>query len=283
MEQQHIPAPSRLVVCFRAAGCSYLLPLCLLAPCRPGDRPPAPRSSFAIHWTQRCEQSWRRAFMAFGLGIPALFVNLSVAAWIKFSRSAVAAASTTIVLGLSLLAMAFFVRKWTSHILDSEKADLVSLLQLQGRTALAHPWTCLSACSVATPTCPSGPTYCGCSCSALDLRKQKCPCLCYRLFGCRCVCRCPAWRLPGAACRRRRQRGFQWRLKACHLTGTCGLRPAEAGWVLCCRRCRPLQLTAMAAAFDRCLVPPAAADGCSRQADLRASWCNCNSVLPLPL
>ncbi len=68
--------------------------------------------------------------MAFGLGIPALFVNLSVAAWIKFAKSPVAAATTTIVLGVSVLVMAFFVRKWTSHILDSEKADLVRMLLL---------------------------------------------------------------------------------------------------------------------------------------------------------
>jgi calcium release-activated calcium channel protein 1 len=93
---------------------------------RPGDKPPAPRGSFAIHWTQRCEQSWRRAFLSFGLGIPALFVNLSVAAWIKFDQSVVAAVSTTVVLGLSLVAMLFFHRKWTSHILDEEKVDLVS-------------------------------------------------------------------------------------------------------------------------------------------------------------
>eukprot|EP00882_Tetradesmus_deserticola_P026906 GHRQ01029727.1.p1 GENE.GHRQ01029727.1~~GHRQ01029727.1.p1 ORF type:complete len:295 (+),score=71.27 GHRQ01029727.1:368-1252(+) len=34
----------------------------------PGDRPPAPARSFAMHWAQRCEQSWRRAFLLFGLG-----------------------------------------------------------------------------------------------------------------------------------------------------------------------------------------------------------------------
>jgi hypothetical protein len=66
--------------------------------------------------------------MAFGLGIPALFVNLSVAAWIKFYKSPIAAALTVVVLGVSLLAMAFFVRKWTSHILDSKEVDLVSSL-----------------------------------------------------------------------------------------------------------------------------------------------------------
>jgi hypothetical protein len=71
--------------------------------------------------------------MAFGLGIPALFVNLSVAAWIKFYKSPVAAACTAVVLGVSLLAMAFFVRKWTSHILDSKEVDLVSMA-LSGAT-----------------------------------------------------------------------------------------------------------------------------------------------------
>lgn len=105
---------------------SCLCDTVLCAVPRPGDKPPAPRGSFAIHWTQRCEQSWRRAFLSFGLGIPALFVNLSVAAWIKFDQSVVAAVSTTVVLGLSLVAMLFFHRKWTSHILDEEKVDLVS-------------------------------------------------------------------------------------------------------------------------------------------------------------
>jgi Flp pilus assembly protein protease CpaA len=54
-------------------------------------------------------------------------VNLSVAAWIKFDQSVVAAVSTTVVLALSLVAMLFFHRKWTSHILDEEKVDLVGI------------------------------------------------------------------------------------------------------------------------------------------------------------
>lgn len=110
-----------LVVC--AAVC--LLSTAGLVLHRLGDRPPAPRSSFAIHWTQRCEQSWRRAFMAFLLGIPALYINLAVAAWIKFDKSVAAAISTIVVLALSLVAMAFFHRKWTSHILETAISDPV--------------------------------------------------------------------------------------------------------------------------------------------------------------
>jgi hypothetical protein len=41
---------------------------CCSCLCSWGDRPPAPARSFAMHWAQRCEQSWRRAFLLFGLG-----------------------------------------------------------------------------------------------------------------------------------------------------------------------------------------------------------------------
>jgi hypothetical protein len=63
--------------------------------------------------------------MAFVLGIPALYINLAVAAWIKFDRSMAAAISTIVVLALSLVAMAFFHRKWTSHILETVISDPV--------------------------------------------------------------------------------------------------------------------------------------------------------------
>lgn len=63
--------------------------------------------------------------MAFLLGIPALYINLAVAAWIKFDKSMAAAVSTIVVLGLSLVAMAFFHRKWTSHILEVAISDPV--------------------------------------------------------------------------------------------------------------------------------------------------------------
>lgn len=35
---------------------------------RPGDRPPAPRRTFAVHWARRCERHWRRAFRLFTAG-----------------------------------------------------------------------------------------------------------------------------------------------------------------------------------------------------------------------
>eukprot|EP00878_Enallax_costatus_P046048 GHUV01055635.1.p1 GENE.GHUV01055635.1~~GHUV01055635.1.p1 ORF type:complete len:269 (+),score=46.00 GHUV01055635.1:735-1541(+) len=91
---------------------------------RPGDRPPAPARSFAMHWAQRCEKSWRRAFMLFGAGIPSMFANLAVSAWIKFDTSLVASVLTTVVMGLSLVFMAYFHRKWTAHILDKESKEL---------------------------------------------------------------------------------------------------------------------------------------------------------------
>eukprot|EP00879_Flechtneria_rotunda_P017857 GHRR01018717.1.p1 GENE.GHRR01018717.1~~GHRR01018717.1.p1 ORF type:complete len:321 (+),score=66.46 GHRR01018717.1:1528-2490(+) len=91
---------------------------------RMGDRPPSPDRSFTMHWAQRCENSWRRAFMLFGMGIPCLFANLSVAAWIKFDTSRPAAVLTTVIMGLSLAAMVHFHRKWTAHILETERTEV---------------------------------------------------------------------------------------------------------------------------------------------------------------
>jgi hypothetical protein len=86
---------------------------------RPGAQPPAPRRTFAMHWEQRCERSWRRAFMLFGAGVPCLFANLAVAGWIKFSGSVPAAAITTVVLLAGLFLMAALHRPWSAHILGS--------------------------------------------------------------------------------------------------------------------------------------------------------------------
>ena len=44
----------------------------------------------------------------------------------KFDTSVVASALTTVVMGLSLVVMAYFHRKWTAHILDNESKELVS-------------------------------------------------------------------------------------------------------------------------------------------------------------
>jgi hypothetical protein len=96
----------------------------MLPVCREGDTPPAPQRSFAMHWLQRCEGSWRRAFLLFGAGIPTMFANLAVAAWIKFA-SLVASVLTTVVMVASLAFMAYFHRKWTTHILATEQLEQV--------------------------------------------------------------------------------------------------------------------------------------------------------------
>jgi hypothetical protein len=57
-------------------------------------------------------------------GIPCLFANLSVAAWIKFDKSLLSQLMTTIVLVLALVSMGYS-RKWSAHILETERTELV--------------------------------------------------------------------------------------------------------------------------------------------------------------
>jgi hypothetical protein len=57
-------------------------------------------------------------------GIPCLFANLSVAAWIKFDKSLLSQLLTTIVLVLALVSMGYS-RKWSAHILETERTELV--------------------------------------------------------------------------------------------------------------------------------------------------------------
>jgi hypothetical protein len=57
-------------------------------------------------------------------GIPCLFANLSVAAWIKFDKSLLSQLLTTIVLMLALVSMGYS-RKWSAHILETERTELV--------------------------------------------------------------------------------------------------------------------------------------------------------------
>jgi hypothetical protein len=78
-----------------------------------------------MHWLQRCEGSWRRAFLLFGAGIPTMFANLAVAAWIKFDSSLAASVLTTSIMAASLAFMAYFHRKWTTHILATEQLEQV--------------------------------------------------------------------------------------------------------------------------------------------------------------
>ena len=115
---------------FPAAG-FFVLP-------RPGARPPCPQRSFAMHWAQRCEGSWRRAFLLFGAGIPCCFLNLAVAAWIKFENSIAGASLVTAVMGASLLLMAYFHRKWTRHILATEQEEQVGGAWGGGAGCQAH-------------------------------------------------------------------------------------------------------------------------------------------------
>ncbi|KAI7840230.1 hypothetical protein COHA_006012 [Chlorella ohadii] len=67
-----------------------------------GARPPAPRRNFQSHWQYACEGQWRLAFFMFMAGMPVFFVNMALAAWIKFSYSTQTAATMTAVMALSL-------------------------------------------------------------------------------------------------------------------------------------------------------------------------------------
>lgn len=91
---------------------------CVVWLCSLGDRPPAPARSFAMHWSQRCETSWRRAFLLFRLGVLCCFGNFVVAAWIKFEKSMVSCAMATAVIGGCLLYGVSEHRNWTAHILE---------------------------------------------------------------------------------------------------------------------------------------------------------------------
>ena len=52
------------------ACCAVLGPLILLRACsfQLGDRPPAPRKTFRMHWELRCEHLWYRSFYLFSFG-----------------------------------------------------------------------------------------------------------------------------------------------------------------------------------------------------------------------
>jgi hypothetical protein len=81
-------------------------------------------------------------------GIPCLFGNLSVAAWIKFDNSLLSQLLTTIVLMLALVSMGYS-RKWSAHILETERNELVSTFELgTQRLTYAHwPLNSLYICS----------------------------------------------------------------------------------------------------------------------------------------
>jgi hypothetical protein len=126
---------------------------------RDGDRPPAPKRTFATHWAQRCEASWRRAFLAFAGGIPALFLCMSAAAWIKFDESLAAAIGTTAVLVVSFGTCVFYHRKWTQHILDKDGwTELVrSACAVAGCVLLSlRVRCCTDAWMLSPPPTPAG-------------------------------------------------------------------------------------------------------------------------------
>lgn len=50
-----------------------------------GNRPPYPRRTFQRIWERRFEDSWRRAFQMFSVGVPCFLAMLGVVAWVKFS------------------------------------------------------------------------------------------------------------------------------------------------------------------------------------------------------
>ncbi len=95
-----------------------------ITPCeaskRPGGRPvllhprlhrPSlhrPRS----HLQYACEGQWRLAFFMFMAGMPVFFVNMALAAWIKFSYSTQTAATMTAVMALSLTIFLVAQNRW---------------------------------------------------------------------------------------------------------------------------------------------------------------------------
>lgn len=163
--------------------------------CREGEAPPAPQRSFAMHWLQRCEGSWRRAFLLFGAGIPTMFANLAVAAWIKFDTSLVASVLTTVVMAASLAFMAYFHRKWTTHILATEQLEQVGGADgAEWREVLL-----LEVCSGAVHCCVFGARQVqgqyhrclACCNTAMQKGLQKGPAGWLRAW-----CACAGWQLP---------------------------------------------------------------------------------------
>jgi hypothetical protein len=70
---------------------------------------------------------------------------------VQFDTSQLAALLTTVVMLLSLCAMAFFHRKWTSHILDKEQIELVGVEYhevqlLMGWSTVCGGVLCVSVC-----------------------------------------------------------------------------------------------------------------------------------------
>ncbi|KAG2444610.1 hypothetical protein HXX76_001354 [Chlamydomonas incerta] len=92
---------------------------------RPGDRPPAPVRTFAVHWARRCEHEWRIAFRLFSTGIPFFFVNLALAGWIKFhdAQTPVAPIIVTLIMGFSLMYNLYTHRKWGEYLLADGSED----------------------------------------------------------------------------------------------------------------------------------------------------------------
>ncbi|GMH34123.1 hypothetical protein BSKO_01957 [Bryopsis sp. KO-2023] len=104
-----------------------------------GERPPAPARSFDIHWEQRCENEWRRAFYLFSAGIPAFLANLALAGWIKFRDAPETAIVITIIMGLSFLVFLITFFLWGSHLIGKE-VDLFKGASPYSPTGLPFDW-----------------------------------------------------------------------------------------------------------------------------------------------
>ncbi|KAG2449112.1 hypothetical protein HYH02_005860 [Chlamydomonas schloesseri] len=111
---------------------------------RPGDRPPAPVRTFAVHWARRCEHEWRIAFRLFSTGIPFFFVNLALAGWIKFhdAQTPVAPIIVTLIMGSSLLYNLYTHRKWGEYLMadGSEDAQEAGHQLIQPPVGLPFDW-----------------------------------------------------------------------------------------------------------------------------------------------
>ncbi|KAL4429616.1 hypothetical protein ABPG77_008665 [Micractinium sp. CCAP 211/92] len=106
---------------------------------RPGDRPPAPRRNFQAHWAYACEGQWRIAFLCFSLGIPVFFLNMALAAWIKFDYSKKTAISMTVIMGLAFAFYLVAQNRWSWHMVWAGRRELMEEVLPQA-PACGMPW-----------------------------------------------------------------------------------------------------------------------------------------------
>lgn len=83
-----------------------------LPSCFPPPPPPLSHARPCSHLQYACEGQWRLAFFMFMAGMPVFFVNMALAAWIKFSYSTQTAATMTAVMALSLTIFLVAQNRW---------------------------------------------------------------------------------------------------------------------------------------------------------------------------